>query len=236
MRKAGLQFALLLCTVCPVAHGTAREPERDVREPATLDIEEVLVVAERLVKGAIPTQAVIVQTYSVRNRGMRLYEEQRYDEALPLLLMAAKRGFKWPQAMAGDILLHGRGAVARDLALGIGWLGTAAAPQTSLAINRYYRDALAEFPEQQRSQALAIVHQFRERWKSSDWRVSCRRGVSEPGVSVVHSLRLEKQLRCAFMDEVPVCRAPYLDPSFLQYTPRITLAAQMNWECPPVRW
>ena len=86
-------------------------------------VEEVIVTADRLAKGAIPTQTIIVQTYSVRSRAMRLYDEQRYGEALPLLLLAAKRGFKWPQAMAGDILLHGRGEVDRDLESGIGWLG-----------------------------------------------------------------------------------------------------------------
>ena len=104
--------------------------EQRVAGSPTLDVEEVVVVADRLKKGATPTQTVVVQTYSVRRRGMRLYEEQRYGEALPLLLLAAKRGFKWPQAMAGDILSHGRGEVGRDLESGMGWLGVAAAPHT----------------------------------------------------------------------------------------------------------
>ena len=209
------------------------------RGPASLtpDVEEVIVVAQRLKKGAIPTQMVIVQTYSVRRRGIRLYEEQRYGEALPLLLLAAKRGFKWPQAMAGDILLHGRGEVGRDLESGIGWLGVAAAPRTEPEIDTYFRHALAEFPERQRMEALAVVHRYRDRWSSEDWRVSCRRNVSSgPGVSQVDSLRLRRQLRCTFMDEVPVCRAPYLDPFFFELTGGITLGEQMLWECPPVAW
>ena len=53
--------------------------------PRLSDVEEVVVVAERLEKGAIPNQTIMVQTYSVRRRAMRLYDEQRYGEALPLL-------------------------------------------------------------------------------------------------------------------------------------------------------
>lgn len=47
------------------------------------DVEEVIVTADRLEKGAIPTQTIIVQTYSVLRRGKRLYNERRYAEALP---------------------------------------------------------------------------------------------------------------------------------------------------------
>ena len=125
-------------------------------------VEEVIVTADRLERGAIPTQTIIVQTYSVRRRAMRLYDEQRYGEALPLLLLAAKRGFKWPQAMAGDILLHGRGEVDRDLESGIGWLGVAAAPQTEPEIDTYFRQVLAEFPERQRKKAIAAVRRYRQ--------------------------------------------------------------------------
>ena len=86
-------------------------------------VEEVIVTADRLEKGAIPTQTIIVQTYSVLRRGKRLYNERRYADALPYLLIAGKRGFKWAQAMAGDIYLHGRGGVPRDIEEGMGWLG-----------------------------------------------------------------------------------------------------------------
>ena len=68
--------------------------------------------ADRLEKGAMPTQTIIVQTYSVLRRGKRLYNERKYKEALPYLLIASKRGFKWAQAMAGDIYVHGRGGCA----------------------------------------------------------------------------------------------------------------------------
>ena len=205
--------------------------------PASMpDVEEVIVLAERLEKGSVPSPTIIVQTYSVRERGMRLYEAGRYGEALPLLLLAAKRGFKWPQAMAGDIYLHGRGDVERDLESGIGWLGVAAAPTTETMIDSYFRRAMAEFSDVQRAHAEAIVRRFREQWASADWLVACRRDVSLAGVSVVRSLRLGKRLQCGFMHETPVCRAPYVDPSFFALTGGIGLDQQMLWECPPVTW
>lgn len=141
-------------------------------------VEEVIVTADRLEKGAIPTQTIIVQTYSVLQRGKRLYNERRYAEALPYLLMAGKRGFKWAQAMAGDIYLHGRGRVPRDIEEGMGWLGVAARPQTSPRIQTYFRQALTEMSPTQRERVHAVVRRYREQWSSRDWRVSCRRTVS----------------------------------------------------------
>ena len=192
-------------------------------------MEEVLVTAGRLEKGKEPTGTIIVQTYNVRRRGMWLYEERRYKEALPLLLLAAKRGFKWPQAMTGDVYLHGRGGVPRDLETGIGWLGVAAARRTEPQIDSYFRQAMAELPDPLRVEAAATVDRYRQQWNSSGWRVSCRRQVSDSRTPVVPSLRLNKRLRCAYMDEVPVCRPSYLHPMFGP-----PIGEQMQWECEPV--
>ena len=65
----------------------------------TVYVEEVIVTAERLKKGAMPTQSAIVQTYDALRRGKRLYNARRYDEALPYLLMAAQARL---QVGAGD--------------------------------------------------------------------------------------------------------------------------------------
>ena len=238
-RLAAVSTVVLLLAVAARAFdGDGSDVGADQRfsDPRWQDVEEVVVVAERLEKGAIPNQTVLVQTYSVRRRAMMLYDEQRYGEALPLLLLVAKRGFKWPQAMAGDILLHGRGEVDRDLESGIGWLGVAAAPYTDPKIDTYFKQVLAEFPERQRKNAVAVVRRYRDQWRSEDWRVACRHAAGGPGVSQVNSLRLRRRLSCSFMDEVPVCRAPYLDPSLVELVGGIRLADQMRWECPTVSW
>lgn len=146
--------------------------------------------------------------------------------------MAGKRGFKWAQAMAGDIYLHGRGRVPRDIEEGMGWLGVAARPQTSPRIQTYFRQALAEMSPTQQERVHAVVRRYREQWSSRDWRVSCRRTVSwGPAAMGVTSLRLNKQMHCSFMHEAPVCRQPLgydtsaiLDPA----------SRPFEWVCPPV--
>lgn len=95
------------CVVAIVAGGAALAFAGDVdvdsgasgaMAPGGDYVEEVIVTGDRLEKGAIPTQTIIVQTYSVLRRGKRLYNEHRYADALPYLLTAGKRGFKWAQA------------------------------------------------------------------------------------------------------------------------------------------
>lgn len=211
------------------ATGATRESPPDSEVSAGY-VEEMVVTAERLEKGEWPTGTIITQTYNVRQRGMLLYELGRYEEALPLLLVAAERGFKWPQAMAADIYLHGRGGVRRDLRSGFGWLGVAASPRTSPQIDTYFRQAMAELPGPMRTAAEATVDEYRERWASRGWRVSCRRVVSESANSVVMSLRLNKRLSCIFWDEIPVCRQPFLDGMFGSPGG----GEQLAWECDPV--
>ena len=199
-----ISVALLGAPIC-----VAGEVDRGEAEAY---VEEVIVTAERLKKGAIPTQTVIVQTYDALRRGKRLYNARRYGEALPHLLLAAKRGFKWAQAMAGDIYLHGRGGVPRSIESGMGWLGVASRPQTALAIRSYFDQAMAEIPASARAGIADIVAHYREQWSSRDWRVSCRRSTAGTPMGMgVMSLRLNKRLSCAFTDEVPVCREPLFD-------------------------
>lgn len=229
------------CVVAIVAGGTALAFAGDVyaesgasgtMAPEGDYVEEVIVTADRLEKGAIPTQTIIVQTYGVLRRGKRLYNERRYADALPYLLTAGKRGFKWAQAMAGDIYLHGRGGVQRDIEEGMGWLGVAARPQTAPDIQAYFRQALAEMSPTQRDRVQAVVRRYREQWSSRDWRVSCRRTVSSsPAGMGAMSLRLNKQMRCTFMHETPVCRQPLgWDTSGILDQ----ASGPFEWVCPPV--
>lgn len=224
---AACSAALAFC-----ATGAASDTD-PVHEAAHDDyVEEIIVTADRLEKGAMPTQTIIVQTYNVLRRGKRLYNERRYEEALPYLLIASKRGFKWAQAMTGDIYLQGRGGVTRDIEAGMGWLGVAAKPQTAPRIQTYYRRALAEMSPRQRNHVEQIVDRYREDWSSRDWRVSCRRAVSSsPAAMGVMSLRLNKRMHCAFMDENPVCRLPLGADLSGVMNP---VSAPFHWVCPPV--
>lgn len=221
------------CIAALAAGGAARGLAADVDAASASEyVEEVIVTADRLEKGTIPSQTIIVQTYSVLGRGKRLYNERKYAEALPYLEIAAKRGFKWAQAMAGDIYIHGRGDVTRDVEKGMGWLGVAARPQTAPAIQSYFRQALAEMSRTQRERVMGVVGRYREQWSSRDWLVSCRRTVSaSPSAMGAMSLRLNKRMRCMFMHETPVCRQPLGADTvgILEHASR-----PFEWVCPPV--
>ena len=80
--------------------------------------------------GHAPSDDFITAIYAAAERGGRLYDADRYVDAVSHLTAAAERGFKVPQASLGDILLNGRGGVSRDTEAGIGWLGVAAEPET----------------------------------------------------------------------------------------------------------
>ena len=202
--------SVLLTTSAALVTG-AQEPGTDVEFLGDID-DEIIVTAEKPERGEMPSPTYIVQTYSVVNRGSRLYREGRYSEALPYLVTAAKRGFKWAQARAGDIYLHGRGGVARDIEAGIGWLGVAAMPETDPAIRNYFRDAMAEVRPEHLLHFATIVADYRRQWGSDGYRVTCERAPKIDGIHGSQSLRM-KRLRCTFMDEIPLCRTPYGDPS-----------------------
>ena len=206
-------FALLPATAALGAEVPPglQEPETDVT--FTGDIEdEIIVTAERPERGEIPSPTYIVQTYSVVNRGSRLYRQGKYKEALPHLVTAAKRGFKWAQARVGDIYLHGRDGVPRDIEAGIGWLGVAAMLETDPAIRNYFRAAMAEVRPEHLLHFATIVAEYRRQWSSDDYRVTCERAPRIDGIHGSQSLRM-KRLRCTFMDEIPLCRTPFGDPS-----------------------
>jgi len=195
------------------AHAAATLP------PSEPDVEEVVVTAERLERGKVPSPTYMVQTYSVVNRGARLYRQGKYKEALPYLTTAAKRGFKWAQARTGDIHLHGRGGVPRNIEAGIGWLGVAATPRTAPAIRNYFKDVMSELPPEHVWHFATIVADYRRKWDSKGSRVQCER-VPGKRIDGSKSLRI-KRLKCTFMDEIPLCRTPYGDPG-----------GGMEWICP----
>ena len=201
---------------------------RDVGSYAEGDdyVEEMVVTAPVVrapapERGQIPSGAFISEVYEAANRGSQLYREKRYKAALPFLVVAAKRGFKWAQASAADIYLHGRGGVPADLETGIGWLGVAAQPKSTNSIVRYYRETRDLMPERFTEDALdAIVADYRARYGNQGHRVACRLD-SDPGNAWSFNF---KTLRCHFIDEATQCQ-------------NITLGdeIQAEWTCKPIR-
>ena len=190
------------------------------------DVEEMVVIAPIITApapelGEIPTGEFISQVYDAMSRGTELYNEGRYKEALPLLVIAAKRGFKRAQASAADIYLHGRGGVPVDLESGIGWLGVAAQPRTTNSIIEFYNNSRALLPERYTPEAVdRIVADYRTQYGHLEHRVACRHQPTDPG----WSLRL-KNLRCHFIDEATQCRNAGIEGEEINW----------QWTCQPLR-
>lgn len=206
------------------------EPADDADTPDIVDayagdVEEMVVVAPIITApapeiGQIPSGAFISQVYEAASRGAELYREKRYKEALPFLVIAAKRGFKWAQASAADIYLHGRGGVSVDLESGIGWLGVAAQPRTTNSIMEFYKESRALLPERYTPEAVdQIVSNYRSEYGNLTHRVACRHQPIDPG----WSMRI-KNLRCHFIDEATQCREVSLDGEEIGW----------QWTCQPL--
>ena len=191
------------------------------------DVEEMVVTAPIVAApgpepGEMPSGQFIAGVYDAMNRGSQLYRDGRYKEALPFLLVAAKRGFKWAQASAADIYLYGRGGVPVDLETGIGWLGVAAQPKTTNAILRFFEDSKDRLPERYSDAAVqTIVSDYRNRFGHRAHRVTCRFDADQ---GVAWSFNF-KRLRCHFMDEATQCRGISL----------LDGEARSEWNCEPVR-
>ena len=171
------------------------------------EVEEMVVIAPIITApepefGQVPSGEFISQVYEAVSRGAELYREKRYKEALPFLVIAAKRGFKWAQASAADIYLHGRGGVEVDLEAGIGWLGVAAEPRTTNSIIQYFDESRTLMPERYTPDAIdQIVGNYRAQYGNLVHRVACRNQPIDPS----WSMRI-KNLRCHFIDEATQCR------------------------------
>ena len=164
--------ALLLCLGASLA--PAQEPGSAPVAGSDEPDPPVLGAAPRPAPNETPSPAFMAEIYAAARHGGRLYDQRRYAESLPYLLAAAEHGFKLAQASAGDIYLHGRGGVERNVLVGIGWLGVAAAPATSLRIADYFENVRAQLPDAHKGNAERVVEEFRARYGHARHRVECR--------------------------------------------------------------
>ena len=72
-------------------------------------VEEVVVTGEPAERGKPPEFEFLMHVYDSRRKGMKLYKDGRYEEAFPLLLQAAKRGFKLAQVRVAHLYANGIG-------------------------------------------------------------------------------------------------------------------------------
>lgn len=100
----------------------------------------------------------------IRGTANRLYRQQEYAKAYPLLLALAKRGFKDSQSRLAYIFFNGADGVEKSNLRAMGWLGAAAHGRTEpgfkVLFNKYNRQVSDEF----RPLVDQVVSQYQERF------------------------------------------------------------------------
>lgn len=106
-------------------------------------------------------------------RGIRLmandlYKEGLYDQAYPMLLQLAKRGFKDSQSRLAYILFTGTDEVDKSNLRALGWLGAAAYGESEPQFRVLFKKFMGEVPESVRPTVDAVVMAYVEEFDASD--------------------------------------------------------------------
>lgn len=141
-------------------------------------MDEVVVVGN--IFDHIPIDPAEFSADDVRKmRGQRananeLYRDGYYDEAYPILLNLAKRGFKDSQSRLAYILFNGTDNVEKSNLRALGWLSAAAHGQTDPMFRVLFRRYMRQIPDDLRPTVDAVVDGYRNAYASSKY-VDCTR-------------------------------------------------------------
>ena len=191
----GKVCALSLLVITPWAAQTApaQEQEDATARQEQQEVEEV-VVTETPVHTAIPTVELIQATYKARHKGGRLYRLGQYEEALPLLLVAARKGFKMEQARVSFLYQQGLGT-EQDVEAAVGWLGVAARGETTPEIRGRFKEIWARIPQARRPHFEAVIDEYEKRYGNEANRTACNNRMV-----VNQQLRRKRTFECDFME------------------------------------
>ncbi|MDE0039403.1 MAG: hypothetical protein OXU77_17885 [Gammaproteobacteria bacterium] len=136
-----------------------------------------------------------LRIYRELSRARQLYSNNEIDEAFPLLLKTARKGFKNAQARVGHIYLRGLGSVEQDPVEALGWLGVASSGTSSPPIRNYFNDIWQRIPDKYVDSFEEVVEQYRAKYGEDATGVVCE--LHRPLRSFV------KQLICYFEQDLP---------------------------------
>lgn len=141
-------------------------------------MDEVVVIGN--VFDHIPMNPAEFSAEDVREmRGQRLnanelYQDGLYDEAYPILLDLAKRGFKDSQSRLAYILFNGTENVEKSNLRALGWLAAAADGQTDPMFRVLFKRYMKQVPQDIRPTVDLVVDGYRSAYASSKY-VDCSR-------------------------------------------------------------
>ena len=153
-------------------------------------VEEMTVTGRRLDLSSEERRRI----YERLREARALYSRNQIDEALPLLLDTAERGFKDSQAKVGHIYLQGLGDVDKDSERAVGWLGVASSGTSSPPIRNYFNDVWKRIPERYVPYFEEVVEEYKSKYGGRATGVVCK--MRRPVRSHL------KQLGCYFKEDV----------------------------------
>lgn len=106
---------------------------------------------------------------SIREQANRLYRERKYDQAYPLLLYLAKRGFRDAQSRLAYILFNGAGDIQKSNLRALGWLGAASAHPTEPGFRVLFNRYMRQVPEYAVPRVEEVVNGYREQYSHSEF-------------------------------------------------------------------
>ena len=136
-----------------------------------------------------------MRIYRELARARELYSNNQIDEAFPLLLKTARKGFKNAQARVGHIYLRGLGEIDQDPVEALGWLGAASSGTTSPPIRNYFNEIWERIPEKYVEHFDEVVEQYRSKYGENATGVVCE--LNRPARTYV------KHLVCFFEQDLP---------------------------------
>ena len=170
IKKAGILIGLFTTLlVGSVVFGQ----NQDVKVPtASTPIEQLTVVGE-FIEGSRLDLVEMQQIYKKKDRVARQFKLGRYREAFPGLLKLAKLGMKDSQARVAFIYLHGLGGVPKSNLKALGWLATAATPDTRPQYRNLLKKLLAQVPSEMHGTVDRVIADFRSKYDSRVRGVNC---------------------------------------------------------------
>lgn len=106
--------------------------------------------------------ADIKQMRTQRRHANDLYRNGHYNEAFPILLDLAKRGFKDSQSRLAYILLNGTDTVQKSNLRALGWLGSAAYGDTEPQFRVLFKRYIDEVPDYVRPTVDKVVNGYQQ--------------------------------------------------------------------------
>ena len=193
-RSRSSQGALVAVVWLAASAGAAEEPDQAPDDAGDANpVEEVVVTGQR-VKNL--TRAERLDIYRQLAQGRRLYSDSDFERAFPLLLNTAEHGFKDAQARVGYMYLQGLGDAPRDSTSAVGWLGVAAAGNSSPGIENFFNRVWKRIPDRHVPYFETVVEDYKARFGERPSGVTCdlRRSVGS------HF----KRLSCYFDDDLTI--------------------------------